>query len=75
MQKNDWLDRIEAGEIPHAILFAGPKESGMLALARRAAARYLLHRATLSPLGEKVASCCFPLSESFEYESFAISYM
>ena len=43
MQRNDWLDRIEAGEIPHAILFAGPRESGMLALARRAAARYLLH--------------------------------
>lgn len=43
MQRNDWMDRIEAGEVPHAILFAGPKESGNLALARRAAARYLLH--------------------------------
>lgn len=43
MQRNDWMDRIERGEVPHAILFAGPKESGQLALARRAAARYLLH--------------------------------
>ena len=43
MRKTDWMDRIEAGEVPHAILFAGPKESGELALARRAAARYLLH--------------------------------
>ena len=43
MQKNDWMDRIERGEVPHAILFAGAKESGELALARRAAARYLLH--------------------------------
>lgn len=43
MRRNDWMDRIEAGEVPHAILFAGPKESGQLATARRAAARYLLH--------------------------------
>lgn len=43
MQRNDWLDRIEAGEVPHAILFAGPRESDQLCLARRAAARYLLH--------------------------------
>lgn len=43
MQRNDWMDRIEAGEVPHAILFAGPKDSGQLVLARRAAARYLLH--------------------------------
>ena len=43
MQRNDWLDRIERGDVPHAILFAGPKESGQTALARRAAARYLLH--------------------------------
>lgn len=43
MQRNDWMDRIEAGEVPHAILFAGPGESGQAALARRAAARYLLH--------------------------------
>lgn len=43
MRENDWLNRIEAGDVPHAILFAGPKESGQLALARRAAARYLLH--------------------------------
>ena len=43
MHGNDWMDRIEAGEVPHAILFAGPKESDRLALARRAAARYLLH--------------------------------
>ena len=43
MQRNDWLDRIERGDVPHAILFAGPKESGQSALARRAAARYLLH--------------------------------
>lgn len=43
MQRNDWMERIEAGEVPHAILFVGPKESGQLALARRAAARFLLH--------------------------------
>ena len=43
MQRNDWMKRIEAGEVPHAILFAGPGESDQLALARRAAARYLLH--------------------------------
>lgn len=44
MRIDDWLMRIENGEVPHAILFAGPKESGQLQLARRAAARYLLHR-------------------------------
>ena len=43
MRKNDWMERIETGEVPHAILFAGPRESGELQLARRAAARYLLH--------------------------------
>ena len=43
MQKTDWMDRIERGEVPHAILFAGAKGSGELALARRAAARFLLH--------------------------------
>ena len=44
MRTDDWLIRIENGDIPHAILFAGPKESGQLQLARRAAARFLLHR-------------------------------
>ena len=43
MRETDWLNRIEAGNVPHAILFAGPKESGQTALARRAAARFLLH--------------------------------
>ena len=43
MRNTEWLSRIEAGDVPHAILFAGPKESGQLALARRAAARFLLH--------------------------------
>ncbi len=43
MQRNDWMERIERGEVPHAILFAGPKEGGELTLARRAAARFLLH--------------------------------
>ena len=43
MRSNDWLNRIEAGDVPHAILFAGPKESGQYALAKLAAARYLLH--------------------------------
>ena len=43
MQRNDWLDRIDRGDVPHAILFAGAKESGVLTLARRAAARFLLH--------------------------------
>ena len=43
MQRTDWMKRIESGDVPHAILFAGPKESGQLALARRAAARFLLH--------------------------------
>ncbi len=43
MQRNDWMDRIERGEVPHAILFAGAKEGGELTLARRAAARFLLH--------------------------------
>ena len=43
MQKTDWMDRIEQGAVPHAILFAGPKESGQITLARHAAARYLLH--------------------------------
>ena len=43
MQRNDWMDRIDRGDVPHAILFAGPKESGVLTLARRAAARFLLH--------------------------------
>ncbi len=43
MRETDWLNRIEAGDVPHAILFAGPKESEQFALARRAAARYLLH--------------------------------
>ncbi len=42
MRSTDWLNRIAQGDVPHAILFAGPKESGQLALARRAAARYLL---------------------------------
>ena len=50
MQRNDWLDRIERGEVLHAILFAGPKESGQSALARRAAARYLLHTDDVSAL-------------------------
>lgn len=44
MRIDDWLMRIENGDVPHAILFAGPKESGQLSLARRAAARFLLHR-------------------------------
>ena len=44
MRTAEWLTRIENGDVPHAILFAGPKESGQLQLARRAAARYLLHR-------------------------------
>lgn len=44
MRIDDWLTRIENGNVPHAILFAGPKESGQLQLARRAAARFLLHR-------------------------------
>ena len=44
MRIDDWMRRIENGDVPHAILFAGPKESGQLALARRAAARFLLHR-------------------------------
>lgn len=44
MRIDDWLKRIENGDVPHAILFAGPKESGQYGLARRAAARYLLHR-------------------------------
>ena len=44
MQRNDWLDRIERGEVPHAILFAGPKEGDALSLARRAAARFLKRR-------------------------------
>ncbi len=43
MRRTDWMERIEAGEVPHAILFAGPQESGALMLARCAAARYLLH--------------------------------
>lgn len=43
MREADWLNRIEAGDVPHAILFAGPKESGQATLARRAAARFLLH--------------------------------
>ena len=44
MRTDEWLTRIENGDVPHAILFAGPKESGQLRLARRAAARFLLHR-------------------------------
>ena len=52
MQRNDWLDRIERGEVLHAILFAGPKESGQSALARRAAARYLLHTDDVSALSD-----------------------
>ena len=43
MPENDWMDRIERGDVPHAILFAGPQEGDRLRLARRAAARYLLH--------------------------------
>ena len=57
MQGNDWMDRIERGEVPHAILFAGPKESGQIALARRAAARYLLHTDDVNTL----ANCPFYL--------------
>ena len=41
MRSTDWLTRIASGDVPHAILFAGPQESGQLALARRAAAQYL----------------------------------
>ena len=52
MQENDWLNRIEAGDVPHAILFAGPKESGQLARARRAAARYLLHSDSTDALSD-----------------------
>ena len=55
MQRNDWMDRIERGEAPHAILFAGAKESGQLETARRAAARYLLHTDDVKALG----SCPF----------------
>ena len=44
MRIDEWLNRIENGDVPHAILFAGPKESGQIELARRAAARFLLHR-------------------------------
>ena len=44
MRIDDWLLRIENGDVPHAILFAGPKESGQLQLARRAAARFLLKK-------------------------------
>ena len=43
MQTDEWMDRIDRGDAPHAILFAGPKEGGDLARARRAAARFLLH--------------------------------
>ncbi len=43
MRSNEWLNRIEQGDVPHAILFTGPKESDRYALACRAAARYLLH--------------------------------
>jgi DNA polymerase III gamma/tau subunit len=43
MRSTEWLNRIENGDVPHAILFAGPKESEQLSLARHAAARYLLH--------------------------------
>lgn len=50
MQRNDWLERIDRGEVPHAILFAGPKESGALPLARRAAARFLLHTDDIAAL-------------------------
>ena len=51
MRENDWLNRIEAGDVPHAILFAGPKESGQATLARRAAARFLLHTDDTGALG------------------------
>ena len=51
MQRNDWLDRIERGEVPHAILFAGPKEGDALSLARHAAARFLLHTDDTAALG------------------------
>ena len=64
MRTGDWLTRIENGDVPHAILFAGPKESGQLQLARRAAARYLLHRDEPDAL----AGCPFYT----EPESFAI---
>ena len=64
MRIDDWLNRIENGDVPHAILFAGPKESGQLDLARRAAARFLLHREDVKALPE----CPFYA----EPESFAI---
>ena len=52
MRRTDWLNRIESGDVPHAILFAGPKESGQLALARLAAARYLLHSDRVEALAD-----------------------
>ena len=49
------LERIEAGACPHAILLAGAPESDWTGFARRAAARYLLHRDDT----EALASCPF----------------
>ena len=67
MQRNDWMKRIESGDVPHAILFAGPKESGQLALARRAAARYLLH----SDSADALSGCPFYM-EPTDYQVKAV---
>ena len=43
MRIEDKLQRIEMGDCPHAILLAGPPEGDAALLARKTAARFLLH--------------------------------
>lgn len=60
--REEWFNRIESGDCPHAILFAGPPESDRAEHARRAAARFLLHTDDVSGL----SGCPFYL-EASEY--------
>lgn len=60
MRLEEKLSKIEAGDCPHAILLAGPPESDLGAVARRMAARFLLH----TDDSEALQSCPFYLEAS-----------
>lgn len=44
MLTEDWLDRVAAGSVPHALLLCGAQGAGLIELARSAAARFLFDR-------------------------------
>lgn len=55
--QSDWINRIEQSENLHAVLLVGPADADLVPLARRAAARYLMHTDDT----EKLSGCPFYL--------------